>query len=76
MTVPTITVPADKLVIVTGDHGGGYNVGVCVMCGAFGLLVKASHGVRHGSEMNELTHKRSCAVGALLHRDGNWRSER
>lgn len=37
-----VSVPVQKLIIVTGDHGG-YKEGWCVVCTAHGWLGKIKH---------------------------------
>lgn len=67
--VPTVQVPADRVVQVTSNHGG-YWAGECTLCDAVGWL-DGRHGWKHGSDCmsNRLIHKKSCPMNAVLDGD-------
>jgi hypothetical protein len=71
---PKIEISADKLVIVTEDHGG-YHGGECLVCGECGWIVEQQFGIPYNGnkELNALKHKKSCPVGARLDKQGNWK---
>lgn len=72
MKIPKITVPAAKLVLCTGNHGG-YREGECLLCGAKGWLSDAPYGVPHGARTNLLTHTRECEMSRLLDNHGRFK---
>lgn len=61
-----ISVPIEKLVVVTENHGG-YTAGRCVICGAGGWICYDKIGVPHGTkDTNSLVHEADCPVGQAL----------
>lgn len=65
--VAHIEIAADKVVIVTDDHGG-YTGGKCIACGASGWLVGKRYGLPHGSpdKANAMRHEKQCPMNAVL----------
>lgn len=72
--IPTIKIRADKVVIVSGDHGG-YTEGRCTMCDSFGWLVDKQNGLPFGSKngANALRHEKRCPMNKVLKADGSFK---
>lgn len=54
----TLTIEREKLIVITGNHGG-HRTGRCVVCGAHGWLGKIDHGGEcpvgaSGAEINDV----------------------
>lgn len=74
---PKVNVSADKLVIITDDHGG-YTAGQCVVCGNVGWLVEKRYGLPFGSRSqdNAMRHAKTCPMNNVLTSEGEWRKSR
>lgn len=61
-----VELSAEKLVQVTGDHGG-YETGECLLCGASGWL-EGRFGRPYGAKDAgaDLVHKKSCPINKEL----------
>jgi hypothetical protein len=72
MSVPKISIPADKVVIVTENHGG-YLGGKCLACGASGWLDN-KYGWPFGThDKPGFKHHRTCPMNDVLDSKGEFR---